>query len=308
VRLKGQLGSKRAFNEKPAFKIDVEKGQDVLGFDNLTLNNMVQDSTMLHETLGYRVYADAGVPVPETTYIWLTVNGEPYGLYLLVESIDRRFLKRRFGDGSGMLYEGAYGSDLNPGDEDKFELDEGKDPGRAGLRRLIRAVAAQSDDVFYGDSALVDTRAFLAMMAVQVLINDWDNYYRSNNYRIYWNPSAHRWVFIPTGIDQTFTHHKTEIFGATGTLFRRCMKSDRCTRDYKAAVRDAAARFERLDLTGTLDRVWSVIGGRAESDPRKPYNAEAMNAARAQLRQFIETRAEEVRSDLLMTAPSSRPR
>jgi hypothetical protein len=86
------------------------------------------------------------------------------------------------------------------------------------------------------------------------------------------------------------------------------MKSDRCTRDYKAAVRDAAARFERLDLTGTLDRVWSVIGGRAESDPRKPYNAEAMNAARAQLRQFIETRAEEVRSDLLMSAPSSRPR
>jgi hypothetical protein len=37
----------------------------VLGLENLTLNNMVQDPTMLHEVLGYRMYADAGVAVPD---------------------------------------------------------------------------------------------------------------------------------------------------------------------------------------------------------------------------------------------------
>jgi spore coat protein H len=122
---------------------------------------------MLHEALGYQVYSKAGVPVPETVYARLTVNEKPYGLYLLVETIDRRFLKRRFGDDSGILYEAAYGTDLTDGNEKSYELDEGEDPDHAALTRLIRAVNSPGDGVFYGNSALIDTRSFLAMMAVE---------------------------------------------------------------------------------------------------------------------------------------------
>lgn len=299
LRLKGQRGSKRSIEDKPAFKIDVKGHRQVLGFEHLTLNNMVQDPTMLHETIGYRVYDDAGVPVPETAYARVAVNGEPYGLYLLVESIDRQFLDRRFGDASGILYEGAYGADLNEGDEEKFELDEGEDPHRTELRKLIRAVSAPGDGVFYDESALVDSASFLSMMAVQVLIDDWDNYYRSNNYRIYWNPSARRWFFIPTGIDQTFTHHKTEVFGATGTLFRKCIRSARCTADYRAAVRHAADRFERLELPRVIDRVVSVIDVASKADPKKPYDDRDMDAARTKMRQLIAARPDDVRKHLL---------
>ena len=66
---------------------------------------------MLHEALGYQVYAAAGVAVPETGYVRLTVNGQDRGL-LNVETIDAHFLERRFGDSGGILYEGAYGVDL----------------------------------------------------------------------------------------------------------------------------------------------------------------------------------------------------
>ncbi len=298
VRLKGQLGSKRSIDDKPAFKIDTADGERVLGFEHLTLNNMVQDPTMLHEALGYRVYDAAGVPVPATSYVRLMVNGAPYGLYLLVETIDRQFLRRRFGDDSGVLYEGAYGSDFNEGDEKTFELDEGDDPDRRELRRLIEAVAAPGDGVFYGDSPLVDTPAFLSMMAVQALINDWDNYYRSNNYRIYWNPSARRWWFIPTGIDQTFTHHQTKVFGATGTLFRKCVRSERCRADYVDTVRRVADRFEELQLGGMMDHLLTVIGAASNADPKKPYSESDMESARRKMRQLIASRPAEVRRDL----------
>ena len=75
VRLKGQQGSKRSIDDKPALKIAVQNGQRIFGLENLTLNNVVQDPTMLHEVLGYRVYADAGVTVPEARYLRLTING-----------------------------------------------------------------------------------------------------------------------------------------------------------------------------------------------------------------------------------------
>jgi len=136
------------------------------------------------------------------------------------------------------------------------------------------------------------------MMAVEVLINDWDNYYRSNNYRIYWNPSARRWFFIPTGIDQTFTHHQTKVFGATGVLFRKCVHSDRCKTDYVAAVRSVADRFEQLELPKQMDHLLSVIDAASQADPRKPYDAADMSAARERMRDFIATRPAEVRSSL----------
>jgi spore coat protein CotH len=238
------------------------------------------------------------VPVPQTTYVRLTVNDDPYGLYLLVETIDQQFLGRRFGNAAGILYEGAYGSDLNEGDEEKFELDEGKDPDRVQLKKLIAAVVAGNDSVFYGPSAQVDTKSFLSMMAVQVLINDWDNYYRSNNYRIYWNPATHRWSFIPTGIDQTFTHHKTELFGATGTLFRKCVRSERCKADYIAAVERVIEAYERMGAAATMERVWAAIARAAEADPRKPYDLEEMKAAREKMRDVISSRPKDIRAEL----------
>jgi spore coat protein CotH len=296
VRIKGQRGSKRSFDHKPALRIGLLNGSRILGFENLTLNNMVQDQTMLHEAVGYQVYADAGVTVPETTYVRLTVNEQPYGLYLLVETIDRGFLTRRFGNDTGILYEGAYGTDLRAGDEEKFELDEGKDPGRDQLTRLIRAVEASGDGVFYGGHALIDTRSFLSMMAVAVLVADWDNYYRANNYRIYWNPAVSRWFFIPTGIDQTFVKEETSVFGGHGILFRKCLESSRCRGEYVATVRRVTDRFEQLNLTDRMDKLLAVIDAAAKADPKRGYSSRAMENARKKMRRFIAARPEHIRS------------
>jgi hypothetical protein len=299
IHIKGQKGSARPFDDKPAFKVKLDKADRFFGLDHLTLNNMVQDPTMVHEALGYQVYEAAGVRVPRAGYVRLTVNGQPYGLYLSLEAPDTRFLKRRFGDDSGILYEGSYGVDLRRDDEEKFELHEGKDAGRAKLKTLIRALDTQGDDIFYGRSALVDTVSFLYMMAAGALIDDWDNYYASNNYRIYWNPSASRWFFIPTGIDQTFTGgDSTTVFGGIGLLFQKCLASERCTKDYAVAVRDVAGRFERLGLPAKMDALLAVIDAASQADPKKPYDAATMKSARDAMRAFIARRPNDVRTAL----------
>jgi len=298
LHVKGQLGSARAVDDKPAFKIKLRNDERLLGLERLTLNNMVQDPSMLHEALGYQVYAAAGVLVPEAGYVHLAVNGQDYGLYLNLETIDSAFLEGRFGDKGGILYEAAYGVDLREGDESKFELHAGTDPGRARLIALIRSVQEPGDGVFYGASALVDTKGFLSMMAAGALLADWDNYYSSNNYRIYWSPSASRWFFIPTGIDQTFTADATTVFGASGVLFQKCLASERCTREYADTVREVAARFERLALPTKMDALLSMIGAAAQADPKRPYDEAAMRVARESMRAFIDTRPSQVRREV----------
>src|SRR4029077_5667093 len=98
IRIKGQKGSKRPIHDKPAFKVKLGKGDQFFGLEQLTLNNRVQDRTMLHEALGYQVYEAAGVKVPSTGYARVSVNGQPYGLFLNLETIDTHFLKRQFGN------------------------------------------------------------------------------------------------------------------------------------------------------------------------------------------------------------------
>jgi hypothetical protein len=303
IHIKGQLGSKRALDDKPGFKVKLGKDARFFGLEQLTLNNMVQDPTMVHEALGYQVYEAAGVKVPATGYVRLTVNGRANGLYLNVETPDTQFLKRRFGDDRGILYEGSYGIDLRAEDIGKFEWHDGVDPHRARLKALIDALDAPGDDIFYGAAPKVDTASFLAMMAAAALLDDWDNYYTSNNYRIYWNPSASRWFFIPTGIDQIFGTKPagvkpTAVFGAIGLLFQKCLASERCTRDYGDRVRDVAHRFEGLDLPSKMDALLSVIDAASRADPKKSYDAATMTTAREQMRAFIAKRPNDVRAAL----------
>jgi spore coat protein CotH len=116
IHIKGQAGSKRPLDKKPAFRVKLEGTDRFYGLAELTLNNMVQDPTMLHEAVGYSVYEAAGAYVPATGYARLRINGQDNGIYLNLESIDSRFLMRRFGDDTGILYEGSYGTDLRSGD------------------------------------------------------------------------------------------------------------------------------------------------------------------------------------------------
>ena len=298
IRIKGQKGSARPLDAKPAFKVKLGNDDRFFGLEELTLNNMVQDRTMVHEALGYQVYEAAGVTVPATGYARVSVNGQAYGLYLNLETIDTQFLKRRFGDDRGILYEGAYGVDLRAADAEKFQLHEGKDADRAQLKTLIRALDAPGDDVFYGAPPQVDTRSFLGMMAAGALLDDWDNYYPSNNYRIYWNPSASRWVFIPTGIDQTFGSNATTVFGATGLLFQKCLASERCTKEYGAMVRDVASRFEDLGLPARMDALLAVIDAASQADPKKDFTTANIHSARDTMRAFIAQRPARVRGAL----------
>ena len=121
---------------------------------------------------------------------------------------------------------------------------------------------------------------------------------RSNKYRIYWVPSASQWVFIPTGIDQTFVANETPVLGAAGMLFQKCLSSERCAREFQATVGDVLEQIEHMNLPARLDKILHLIGPASEADARKPYDADRMHGARDRLYGFLKRRPAEVRAAL----------
>lgn len=135
-----QLGSDRY-----SFKLEFdhyETGKSFYGLDKLCLNNLIQDNTMMKDYLTYRLMAQFGVAAPLCSYVWITVNGQDWGLYLAVEGVEDAFLRRNYGQDAGALYKpdsmdfgGGRGNgrdfDMEDFDPERFQPEEqGEASGR----------------------------------------------------------------------------------------------------------------------------------------------------------------------------------
>ena len=92
--------------DRYSLKIDFgkfEKGRTVHNIRKFNLNNSFRDSTYMKDFLCYTMFRKAGVDAPLCSYAWVTVNGEDYGLFQVVEEIDEHFMERTGWEG-GVLY------------------------------------------------------------------------------------------------------------------------------------------------------------------------------------------------------------
>ena len=330
IKIKGGCGSARKIEGKSSFKVHLSWDNPAVsgcpetrrlhGEKRFTLNNMVQDDTMLHERIGYTFYRAMGVPTPRTAHVRVYLNNEYWGLYLHVETIDRRFLSRWFASNDGMLYEGTYWCDLIPENvpptlDDSYCLTRefipdvcttpapGADPSDYTLlRELTLAIDALPPGGFYPQiTDIFDFDRFLSSWAVDSVLAHWDGYeFRiKNNYRVYHDPSTDKWTIIPTGIDQTFVLRFDPWERAEAVLAARCLEEPDCEAAYAQRVSQAVAVFEQLQLATVAEQAYEQIEAHAFEDRRKPTtDAEFTNANVSVFRPWIITNVARIRSIL----------
>ena len=97
----------RGDSNRYSFKINFGKnikGQTFQGLDKLHLQNLYADRTYMKDYIAYDLFRKMGVPAPLTSYVFITVNGKDFGLYLAAEDLDDSFLDRTC-RGNGSLYQ-----------------------------------------------------------------------------------------------------------------------------------------------------------------------------------------------------------
>ncbi len=310
MRVKGGWGTSRHLDKKASFKINLSdyraeevcpSSRRVRGLKRLTLNNQVQDGSFLRERLAYHLYDLAGVPSLRRAPIRVSVNDEHWGLYLHVETVDRRFLQRRYSDlgAKGMLYEGTYRCDITPSnmpEEDgpatcfsmKFDgacsaPDPQGDPyNYAPLRRLSQQIVDLPQGEFYpGIYAIFDFDQYLSLWAADTISSNWDGavYGDINNYRLYHDPAADRWSIIPSGVDQTFVRPSPErlvkVWEPGSIIAKRCLEETDCKAALAARLREVLTLYEQADFAGLATQIADQVRDEVYADPRKEVaNAE----------------------------------
>ncbi|HWN97516.1 MAG TPA: CotH kinase family protein [Methylomirabilota bacterium] len=303
IHLKGSAGSFRDVEQKPAFTLNFDEHipkQRFHGLEKISLNNSVQDSTYMCEFLGRQIFNATSVPVPRAGHATVTFNGEPLGLYVLVEGWNKQFLKRHFPDLKGNLYEGAFRNDITA----HLEAKSGADPeSRSDLDAVVSAARVPDlEQRFAAMERVLDVDRFATFVALEVLLNHWDGYsLHVNNYRIFHDRRSGKLIFMPHGMDQLFGLRRREfdpqilptMSGLVASALLETRAGRRLYLDRMAQLHTNA--FNVPALTAAVDKLEKMLVPALQSD--RGSLAE-FNARVPVLRQRIEDRQTEIREQL----------
>ena len=288
VRKKGFYGS--LSREKPALKLGFDKLVDdqALGgvLKRTTLNNSVQDPSLLNTCLAYHVFAAAGLPAPRCNYARVAVNGEHLGLYAHVEDIERSLLQRAFAAAGGNLYEVTYG-DFRPDLRGTIEKKNNRDAGdRSDVDAIVAALQDPSPAGLRALAAAVDLDRFLTFWAAEVLVGHRVGYANSLANAWFYREPGGRAVFIPWDPDNTFDTELAPALMVNGAIAHRLYGAPEWRARYAARLRQLLDTvWNETELVRRSERMAAIV--QAHSLPER--RAEAARGA-GRVRRFIRER------------------
>jgi spore coat protein CotH len=305
LRLKGKVGSFRDLDSKAGFKVDFNRFDpelELAGLERLNLDNMVQDPSCNRDRLAYRIFEAVGIAVPRVGYAQVTVNGELFGLYALIESYDDVFLDRAYPDPSGNLYDGDYtlfedGSyvlaDFQPAWHDNFQLDEGQDVDREDIHRVTEALRESCDTEAFEDSvgAVVDLEQFAMFWAGEIWVGQWDGYaFNNNNIRVYFDPDDEGRAHLhPWDLDNAFSSGDW-ILSTSGELAQCCRRDEVCHARFHDSLEQIGQASGTLGLLGELDDALELIEPSLREDPRLEFDVDDVEDAHSELLFWLQVR------------------
>ena len=182
-----------------SFKIEFDhfqNGYSYHGLDKLSLDASFQDNSYLKSKLSYEMVEMMQVPSPLTSFVFVSINGNDFGLYLAIEEIEDSFLARNFGYNHGQLYK----PDYRNFEDDNLDIglnylgDDPKlypgifDNARTSItladkKRLIKILKAYHEDDYSG----LEVDLILKNFIIQIFTLNWDGYigHTGHNYFLY---------------------------------------------------------------------------------------------------------------------------
>jgi hypothetical protein len=289
IRSRG-LGSRNGI--KPGLLLDFEHyaGRRFLGLHTVVLRNNVQDPSMLREHVGMTFMRAMGIAAPRTAFTRLFVNGEYWGLYTIVESVDAAFLQNKFLQQDGYLYKYEYVVEAPPYFFDyrgpdpalympspfKPETHE-KDPDPAPLMAMIWTINHALDSQFTAAvSQYLNLRDLARYLAIEAYLAEEDGIVGNwglNNFYVYRLNGSNLFQFIPWDKSQVLNDLNRSVWANTQTnvLTRRALEVEQVRSAFVDALLDSTdfAGDAGGWLEREITRAYGQIRGAVLQDSKK---------------------------------------
>jgi spore coat protein H len=270
VRLKG-MGSFRPLHEKPSLAVKFDEfvpGQKFCGLSKIMLNNSAQDGSYLAEFVSLGLYRDAGLPASRVTHGFVELNGKALGPYVVIEAVNKDFLRHHFNNTSGIMYE-AYLQDI----DQNLDQDNGLDIKQIDRKALAEAcLIADPVQRWNRLHRLLDVDGFITHTVLEMFTSHTDGYaIARNNYRLYHDPTTDRIVFITLGIDWGFANTGLSVHPPMNSLVvKAVLQKPQGRRIYRERLGTLYTNIFRVDVL--TNRVNAAVA-RLKAAARTPGEA-----------------------------------
>ncbi len=308
IHIKGS-SSWQEISEKPSLVVDVNRvdpEQSFRGTRKFYLHNDCYDPSQMSETLAYGFYREWGYPASRTTFVHLTLDGEDYGLYTLVEPHEDPFLEEWFADPNGNLYENrdAY---CDVDDLRCMEVEQSDEGSDEAIGRFGAASKRSGSEWRPAVEPLLDWPRFIDSLALEITIVHWDSYsYDLSNYSVYHEPSTDRWTFLTQSMDLDFGYRPWSYpncgeYGmdidkyTMGSLAAGCRADEACMAELVERVSFYADQLEAADGAARVRELDAFIGEAVKDDPRRYWSDREYDTHVECLQQFFVDRPAQLR-------------
>lgn len=268
---------------KPGLRIDVNRylsEQRFLGLTAFTLDNAYADSTLVRERLAMALFNRLGVAAPREAHARVYINEAYAGVYAIVESIDRAFIRRSFGADEAGLERGGYlyeyrwvrpygfeylGQELEAYAE-LFTPQTRQTDSMVGLfggiEEMIRTISEVSDGRFVAAvGEHLDLPRFMQYLAVENFLAETDGllgYWGLHNFYLYQRQADGRFQFIPWDKDTGFSapDHPVDFHIGENVLARRSMAAPELRQIYFDTLLECARLAREQETESSDSRGW----------------------------------------------------
>ncbi len=326
---------------KPALRVDMNRyttGQQFLGLKSFMLDNLLQDPTGVKETVAMQLFQRMGLPAPREGHVALYVNNQYAGLYGIIESIDKDFLARVFGEVNGDTENDGYlfeydwvepwffnylGSDLNAY-ASRFDPTTHEDAPIQNLygpiEAMVRAINQAPDATFVESiSPYLDLALLMKHLAVQSFLAEVDGILGHNgtaNFHFYRFEGTTRSQFIAWDEDRSFEafNWPLTMFHENYILMQRAMRVPSLQTAFVNGLLEVTASAMEPATADPNGPGWleqeirnqrALITDAMRADSLKPYSNEQFEASMADLVAFARLRAAFVRCEVARTTGSN---
>jgi len=185
------------------------------GVKKINLANGLGDPAIIKDKIVYDMFRMHGIPSPRVSHVKVFIQDEYWGVYAIIEQIDKRYLKRNFADKNGNLWKNKGNSDLewlgtNP-NAYSFELQTNEDENDwTKFIEFVDFINNSSNTEFKdGIESIFDLDEYLRILAIDILTNNWDSYIQhGRNWYLYYEPNTNKIHWLPW--DYNFAFDRSE--------------------------------------------------------------------------------------------------
>ncbi|MBK7426441.1 MAG: CotH kinase family protein [Saprospiraceae bacterium] len=326
VRFRGNTSYMQIGNSpKKSFAVEmdfIEEDQVVGGYKNLKFNNAHQDASFMREVM-YGHMARKYTPIAKANYVRVYLNGEDWGIYTNIQSVDKTFLDEWFMSNDGARFRatveetgvpfGGWGdgtAGMNYLGQDTAEYQKYYDlksndvvdnPWQKmidAFETLSRANSTNTDEV----KAAIDVDKALWFLACENIFTDDDSYLMKGkmDYMLYYEPETGRTTPLEYDGNSTFVTNAAtstnwgpfkNVSNVNYPLLNKLLNIPEWRQRYLAHYRTILGEsFTVENANALVDQLHSQISSHVATDTKKLYTTTQYTNSVPALKNFVSSR------------------